>query len=464
MYFSYVENYATWREKARSFLQANIAPEKITWLDKQQLQGELFNDSVEPVGLFSAKKILVPKSFFKLAEMVSLHNDVIKWQKLYEALWRLTHGEKNLLAISSDLLVNELALLAKSVGRDAHKMKAFIRFRCYEENSKKFYIAWYQPDHNIIRKVAPFFVRRFGTMDWLIVTPYETAMWDGEQLSFLPGQQKFIHSQEDDFNNLWRTYYRAIFNPARIKIKAMLREMPVRYWHNLPETQVITEILQEAPSRVANMLKYTEGLVNSALDYFPDVIDLENLKKASMQCRACPIHGCAKQTVFGRGSSKAKIVIVGEQPGSQENEQGLPLIGPSGQYLQKILLNLNIDLEEIYFTNAIKHFKHQVIDSRIKYQTPTIKEINACKPWLVAEIELIQPKIIICLGLVAAKSLVSHGFHFKKQRGKWQHYKHIPLLVTYHPAAILRSRDDVVKAELTQLFSQDIKTALEKYN
>jgi probable DNA metabolism protein len=407
---------------------------------------------------------LIPRQFYTLAKIAACHREHKKWYLLYEILWKITHGEKNLLNISSHPLIAQLLLLEKAVRRDAHKMKAFVRFRQYQADNHSYYIAWHQPDHYILRSVAPFFQRRFSTMDWAIITPDETAVWHGNELQFLPGIENFAHRSEDLCEDLWRTYYRAIFNPARIKLKAMKKEMPVRYWKNLPETPIIQEILQEAPARVTAMLKHTEGFSQTARDYFPETLDYENLKKAAGACQACPLYRQGKQTVFGRGHQTANIMIVAEQPGKQEDAAGLPLIGPTGQFLQNLLLQLKVNPEEVYYTNAVKHFKHTIVENKILYQNPTIKEIQACKPWLEAEIESVKPKVILCLGLVAAKSLISGGFHLKAQRGKIHYYKKIPVIATYHPAAILRNYHPENEQQMTEWFKHDIEKAFYMLN
>jgi len=431
------------------------------WHDTQEPQQELFstNLSTQPV-LITQHKFFIAKEFFTLAETVSYHRDSVKWQRLYMALWRITHGEKHLMAIKSDPLIHQLLIFEKNVRRDSHKMKAFVRFRMYQEAEKTFYVAWHVPDHKILRRVAPFFKRRFSVMHWTIITPDDTCVWDETRLTFYKGIQNFKHTEEDKLEQLWRTYYRAIFNPARIKMKAMKNEMPVRYWKNMPETSIIQDILTEAPARVQQMLKYSEGIKTSAKDYFPENINLVNLSTAAKRCQACPIWACAKQTVYGTGNSQAEIMIVGEQPGRQEDEAGTPFVGPTGEYLKKALAHLSIPLSKIYFTNAVKHFKHRVEADKIIYQTPTINEINACKPWLLAEIDLIKPKMIICLGLVAAKSLLSAGFHFKQNRGILHTYEQIPVMPTYHPSAILRCKVTETKSMLANLFLQDLQLTL----
>ncbi len=467
MHYISIDDYDQWRQKARDFLQAEIRPDQITWNNTLHQQRELFAPDITDKNLLiSSQQYCVPADFFSLAKAVSCHRLPTKWSFLYEALWRLTHGEKNLLKILSDPLMHKLFLLEKAVRRDSHKMKAFVRFRCYKAKDEiqkdDYYIAWFEPDHLIVRRVAPFFQRRFSAMNWAIITPDEIAVWSHEILRFLPGQKNFKHPREDELEDLWRTYYRAIFNPARIKTKAMRNEMPVRYWHNLPETKIIHEILQEAPVRVAQMLKYSEGLAQTAKDYFPDTIHYSTLKKSASSCKACPLYQKgAKQTVFGEGNLQADMVIVAEQPGMKEDTQGSPLIGPSGQFLRNILKTLGMNPDTVYYTNAVKHFKHQVINNKILYQSPTIKEIYACKPWLEAEVNLIKPKVILSLGLIAAKSLISGGFHLKEQRKQLHSYQDIPVVATYHPSAILRTEDNAAKRELTHLFTEDVRKAVE---
>jgi probable DNA metabolism protein len=278
-----IQNYADWCQKARELLHANIHPDELVWDDKNHSQQDLFNTlNNSSANVITNNKFSVPAKFFALAEIVGCHITDTKWQKLYKVLWRITHGEKHLLEIASDPLIHELYIFEKAVRRDSHKMKAFVRFRRYADAEHEFYISWFEPDHNIIRRVAPFFQRRFGVMNWMIITPFETMVWDKHELQFFAGIEKFKHQREDEFENLWRTYYKAIFNPARIKIKAMRNEMPIRYWANMPETSIINEILHDAPARVEKMLKYNENMAPAVSDYFPHTLtDVKMVRKKS---------------------------------------------------------------------------------------------------------------------------------------------------------------------------------------
>lgn len=253
MYTCIVTDFNDWREKARNFLAMQIAPRDAQWQDKNHSHSSLFN---KPLAVKADKSVSVPKEFLPFAKIIACHSDPIKWSLLYECLWRLTHGEKNLLRISTDPLIRKLDLFSKAVRRDAHKAKAFVRFREYQnDDDTSHFIAWHNPDHDVLPLVADFFRRRFSIMQWTIMTPFNTAHWDGEHLKFLEGVPVYQHPQEDDMENFWQTYYRSTFNPARVKLKMMRQEMPVRYWKTMPETQIISSMLQQAEKRVENMMR-----------------------------------------------------------------------------------------------------------------------------------------------------------------------------------------------------------------
>ena len=458
-----INSFSDWRMVAKKSILQNIPPQEIIWQPREHAQTNLLSAvTPEIIPTVTSKSFSVSKNFLELAHFVACHKDPHRWDKLYRALWRITHGEKYLLQIKSDILVNQLFLYYKAVRRDAHKMKAFVRFKLHEENGQDYYIAWHKPDHNIMRLVAPFFQRRFSVMRWTIMTPGETASWDGEELIFSDGVPNNINNIEDQLENLWCTYYRAIFNPARVKIQAMKNEMPIRFWHSLPEAAIIPRILQEAPQRVAKMLKEQEGSIISAKDFIPKEKTLSALKKAASECQGCPIYQCARQTVFGRGDEAAKIMIVGEQPGLQEDIAGVPFVGPAGKILREELKTLSVDPETIYLTNAVKHFKNTLSSGKQLHRSPDIKEVNACKPWLKAEIELVQPKVILCLGAIPSKALIDPGFKVTQQHGNWQPFSASQIIAgTYHPAAILRAPTEEMRHNIMSVFKNDLKQAFE---
>lgn len=443
----YVRNFSQWRETARHLLEQGKPPSAVQWLDADAQQTSLFTDKILNLDSIEAVRptttFRISGEFIQLAEYVACHRSVQKWTLLYTALWRIMHGEKHLLQLSTDAIIYELFRMQKAVNRDMYKMKAFVRFKRYEEFGQEFYVAWHKPDHKIVQLVAPFFKERFNVMRWIIITPDGAVLWDGESLQFDETIKAIKEQVKDEMEQLWRTYYRATFNPARIKLKAMRREMPVRYWLTLPETNIIPNMLQEAPQRVTKMLKYTEGMTSSAADFLPTEHSMTALKTAAAHCQGCMLYQRSQQTVFGIGAAQALVMLVGDQPNDYEDQTGLPFQGAVGKILSQLLSEAGISHDIVYLTNAVKHFKHIPRDNKRMSISPDIREITACKPWLLAEIKLIQPRLIICLGLIAARALISHGFHMKAQRGIWFSFSETQrIMATYHPSTMLRSEDE----------------------
>ncbi len=247
MYSLHAVTFEEFRAQARLLVLAGVSPSAVTWMEDG-----LFGSTPLPQG---SGEMTVPAAYMSLAKSVACHADAARWGLLYEALWRIQNGEPRLLDNPADALTSRLNLMAKQVGRDIHKTHAFVRFKKVEVDGQDTYLAWHCPDHRILRLATPFFVKRFRNQRWGIATPQESCSWDGAELVWGDGFPQSAVAHEDDVEKLWRTYYRHIFNPARIKIDMMKREMPVRHWRTLPETQDIPAMLQEAEARVAQMMQ-----------------------------------------------------------------------------------------------------------------------------------------------------------------------------------------------------------------
>lgn len=454
MYSVHATNQSEWREQARLLLANRIHPQNVQWND-QSPQQSLFAEG--PV-LDRAQPVpTVPKEFVSLAQTVAHHRYPERWNLLYHMLWRLKYEERHLLRITTDPLTHALYDMAHAVKRDAHKAKAFVRFRQLQTDEGEQYIAWHRPDHYILPVVAPFFQRRFSAMRWSILTPDQSVMWDGEQLHYGPGVPASTVA-DDALEDLWRTYYCSIFNPARISVSAMKREMPVRHWATLPEAVAIHQLLSQAPGRVARMVAHQEGTLQSAADFLPAERDLDSLQQAAQHCQGCPLHACASRVVFGEGPSHARLMLVGEQPGDEEDKTGRPFVGPAGQVLDRALQEVGLSRDQLYITNAVKHFKYQLKEGMRYHRTPSLKDITGCKPWLMAEMAAVRPSHIVTLGVSAARALVHPNFTLKEGRGQWVNTQEAPLLPTYHPSAILRARPQD-QASLYSLLVSDLAQA-----
>jgi probable DNA metabolism protein len=268
--------FESWRDAARGMLAAGIVPEEVLWSDAPE-EAALFASPLEtPVAGTAVHK--VPASFMDIARTAAAHTDPRRWGMLYRLLWRITRGgESALLAVATDPDIRMVQNWCKAVGREIHKMHAFVRFRLVGKNEvdgREQFVAWFEPQYRIVRLASPFFRNRFASMDWSILTPYECAHWDGESLHFTPGVPRDAAPDDDALDELWRGYYRSIFNPARLKVKAMQSEMAKRYWKNLPEARIIDELVAGCTKRVRDMLDAEERPVKPA----PKIAYLEKLR------------------------------------------------------------------------------------------------------------------------------------------------------------------------------------------
>lgn len=196
---------------------------------------------------------------------------------------------------------------------------------------------------------------------------------------------------------------------------------------------------------------------NGAADFFPAKPSLPNARAAAAECRGCGLFRRATQTVFGEGGAHARIMLVGETPGDREDVVGRPFVGPAGQLLDRALDAAGVERSTVYVTNVVKHFKWEPRGKRRLHKRPLPSEIAACMPWLRMEIELVRPKIIVCLGATAAQALLGRGFSVTRERGRWLASSHAPhVLATLHPSALLRIREPAERHEAFERFVADL--------
>ena len=431
-----VEDFGAWRNEARALLAQNAAPSHVDFTARgewnQPLLAGVSHDESQAAETNGAVA-RVPRDFLAFAQSAAMYRDPIRWNLLYSVLWRLTHGEPQLLQDHADAEVRQLRLMQASVDRDIHKMHAFVRFR---QTGDGVFVAWYRPQHLILRAAAPFFVRRFGSMRWSILTPDGCAYWDMEKLEYGPGIAREEDPAEDAVERLWLDYYASIFNPARVNLTAMRAELPARHWPTLPEARIIGRLVQNAGGRVGSMVRNQKP---SAAAFIPADATLDGLRQAARGCEGCELYHAATQTVFGEGPGHAPMMLVGEQPGDHEDREGHPFVGPAGEILDRALLDAGLDRSQIYVTNAVKHFHFEERGKRRTHQKPRGAHISACRPWLEQEILCVRPHVIVCMGATAAQSLVGRDVRVMTERGKWLDNNWAErLMITLHPSALLR--------------------------
>ena len=368
--------------------------------------------------------------------------------------------------------------MAQAVRRDMHKMKAFVRFRPIADGAGPgvpLHVAWFEPEHHIVEATAPFFARRFTAMQWAILTPERSVHWDGETLTLGPKARRDQAPPGDAGEQLWLTYYRSIFNPARLKLKMMQKEMPRRYWKNLPEAQLIDPLAAAAAERSQTMIdrapsdpkrrlpaaapRPTPGHPATPGGEAPRT--LPALREALERCRECPIGEHATQSVPGEGPARARLMFVGEQPGDQEDLQGRPFVGPAGQLFARALEELGVTRQDVFVTNAVKHFKFELRGKRRIHKTPAQQEAAACLHWLESEIALVDPQALVALGATAARQLMGRAVAVTRERGQWlRRSDGRRVLITLHPSALLRMEAQD-KADAYRAWLDDLRLAVD---
>ncbi len=462
-----------WRSAARALATAGTPPDSVIWSvgapDDLFASAEPEQAAAGPAPAFS-----VPRPLVELAQTVIQAQEPERFALLYGLIWRVHQGERALIQDVADPQVNRAMRLAQSVRRDTHKMRAFLRFRAVELAGETRYVAWFEPEHYIVEANADFFIRRFSTMVFTVLTPYRSLHWTGTLREFGPGADPNEVPDDDALERYWRAYFTAIFNPARLKVSAMTSEMPRKYWHNLPEAAAIPELVRGAAERTRVMLEQqtmprtapTSRPAPQAAEPSGDLLapaaagTIQALAQEAAGCRRCHLWEPATQTVFGEGPPDARLMMVGEQPGDQEDLAGRPFVGPAGQMLDRAIQEAGIDRRIVYVTNAVKHFKFEARGKRRIHQKPDTSEIVACNGWLKEERRLVAPTLLLMLGATAARAVLGRTVTISRERGK-------PIaldgnqqgLVTVHPSYLLRLPDEESRQREYTAFVTDLKLA-----
>ena len=448
------DDFDGWRAAARSLALADIPAEQVSWQVGDDV-GDLFagitETAIPPAPADAA--FSVSRIFVDLAETAILHADPERFALLYTMLLRL-RAQPGLIDDQADPQRRRIEEMAKSVRRDIHKMRAFVRFReLVEDDGTPRFVAWFEPEHHIVRANAGFFARRFTTMRWSILTPEATIHWDGDTLTEGPAAIKADAPDGDPIEEVWKTYYASTFNPARLKTGTMIKEMPKKYWKNMPETALVPGLIAGAQNRESRMIDTARAAPGGNAQ-----MALDALREEAAGCKRCPLWKPATQTVFGEGPADAKLLFIGEQPGDQEDLAGRPFVGPAGQLFDRAMAEAGVDRAQAYVSNAVKHFKFEPRGKRRIHSKPNGGEIEACRWWIEQEREIVKPAVTVALGATAAQSLLGKVVTISRTRGS-------PIAladgsegwVTVHPSFLLRIPEEDRRAEEYARFVEDLR-------
>jgi DNA polymerase len=293
-----------------------------------------------------------------------------------------------------------------------------------------------------------------GQATWLITTPRGAAFWDGGALHLdarraLPGDHR--HDSEDAAEALWIAYYRSTFNPARLNEAALEQHMPVRFWKGLPEAHLIPGMISEAKSGARRLAQASGvGTLNGkVIAVEADAAQPAREPPSSLDaCRRCDLWRDATLAVGGSGPSGARVMLLGEQPGDQEDLSGKAFVGPAGQLLDVAIERAGLSRDRLYLTNAVKHFKWEPRGKRRLHKTPAQREIEACRYWLERELDTVRPAVVVALGATALTALL-------RRKVSLQDYVNTPFevqggwaIATYHPSFALRQPDEVAREKV----------------
>jgi probable DNA metabolism protein len=438
-------DFSGWREAARVLRTRRIAPEEALWT--VDAGGDLFDDAaIEPL----AEAFTVPRSFLQLAGAVIRHRSDERFALLYQLLWRLGR-DPGLLGQFADPDVRKAHAFAQGVAQAEQQMRAFTDFKPVAgADGQEVQVAWFEPAHRVTEAAARFFAQRFARRRFALLTPDVCAHWDASVLSFTPGADPADAPRGAGLEDFWRNLAQGAPIPQPIARPESASAEPARLpMAHQTHTSSSVRLVRDA-QRASRDASY-DGLA---------VTTLEEVHVGLQMCRRCDLYRDATQGVSGEGPARARLMLVGEQPGDQEDLAGRPFVGPAGQMLDKALAEAGVPRDQAFVTNAVKHFKHELRGKKRVHQTPTTGEVAACRWWLDSERRIVRPQVIVAMGASAALAVFGRPLAIGKAR-----QQAMPLpdqakgVVTYHPDYLLRLPDHDARTRAYVRFVGDLRFA-----
>jgi probable DNA metabolism protein len=379
-------DFETWKRKTKQMLNQNVHPREILWQNANDEKTQKLLESSNEIQDESSYKVYkVSRSLIQLAEIVSLHKDSQKWELLYSVLWRTLHGEPFLLDGETDFEVRWLLLMRKQVRREIRKIKTFVRFKKASTAKGEHLIAWYECEHNVLRHAVPFYKRRFNSIPWTLFTPYGSARWDKESMTYTEVNSDHEMTSEQ-LEQIWQAN---TGSPSVQKITPFKEDFLEKYLRQSFETEGTLLQLKES---YMNTWKTSKNSSHSSANCTAQDSSPVNLKTDIQKCTKCNLNCSENSPVTGEGHQRPEILFVAEKP--EKNKHAA-----RRQLIQKILLQTKQSKSNFHLTYALKN------------ETPDTDHLDtqmqSCQPWLAAEIKTLRPKKIVCLGTRAARAVLA---------------------------------------------------------
>ncbi|KND60754.1 Uracil-DNA glycosylase, putative family 6 [Candidatus Burkholderia verschuerenii] len=465
-------SFASWRASARTLLIEGVHPRDVDW-QESDASATVFGTVGRTSGPADPNAPKPPKiagTFLRMLETAACYRAPDRWPFLYRALWRWTQGDR---AVASgedeDEDGHRLRRMIKAVQTEETHMRKVLRFRHRDPSlGPPEFISWFEPVHDLLEHAAMHFATRMGNATWMIATPHSAAFWDGALLrvdrTSEPEEKPADFGEPAGMNGeavsgdaieaLWLAYYESTFTTALENAAKMASHMPVRYWKSPPDDRIDPTLISRAdpysrrdrhPRNVPSDMEVT---INTDLE--PIKGTLLNAPPSLAECKRCALWRNATQPVAGIGPANARVMLVGEQPGDQEDREGTPFVGPAGKLLDEAIAEAGLSRESLYLTNAVKHFKWETrgSDDERLHSPPAQRKREACRYWLDEELNRIAPKVVVALGATALKALTGHRTALSEYLGKTIEHKGRIVVPTYHPSYLLRVTDEKIRAEV----------------
>jgi probable DNA metabolism protein len=403
-----VRSFDQWRTAARELLAHHVPPHAVQWISHKH-DGDLFAlaEAAPAVAAPHHAAWCIPRQLMDALQSAACCSAPNRWAFLYFVLWRWQQGDKAVLS-RADADGARLQAMACVARREVRSLVATLRFReRHADAGPPRFVAWFEPAHDVLFEVAKHFASSMRQATWMIATPDASVMWDGKRLHTTGPLLRGPADIEETGDAPWLGAYRAIFKPARLHAELL-----------------------------GNHLAGLE------------------------QCRRCALWQHATQAVGGAGPPRARIMLVGEQPGDQEDVQGKPFVGPAGQLLDRALRAAALERRQVYLTNAVKHFKWTPRGKRRLHKTPAQREVEACHYWFERELAQVAPKVVVALGSTALKAVLGNPHAALKDMlgkqlandGRW-------VVAIYHPAYALRVPDSAAREATFQVMVEGLRLA-----